>query len=130
MLVRLVWGDKKGTLPLSLAKEAARQVPQARLLRVDAEHSPHQEHPERVLPELKSFLDERLAEAARHAVELGLIGRAALPRIEEASREDETQPRTDRQREPETLPQGGWVRAPPCGIPGCPQSSAALHLPR
>ena len=32
-------------------------------------------------------------EAARHAVELGLIRRAALPRIEAASREDEASPR-------------------------------------
>lgn len=46
-------------------------------------------------------------EAARHAVDLGLIGRAALPRIEEASRADESQPRTAPQREPEALPQRG-----------------------
>ncbi|NMO17480.1 alpha/beta hydrolase, partial [Pyxidicoccus fallax] len=58
--VLLVWGEKEDTLPLSLAEEAARRFPQARLVRVDAGHSPHQEHPERVLPELKTFLDEGL----------------------------------------------------------------------
>ena len=58
--VLLVWGEKEDTLPLSLAEEAERRFPQARLLRVDAGHSPHQEHPERVLPELKAFLDEAL----------------------------------------------------------------------
>lgn len=46
-------------------------------------------------------------EAARHAVGLGLIGRAALPRIEEASRADEARTRTTPQREPEALPQRG-----------------------
>jgi pimeloyl-ACP methyl ester carboxylesterase len=55
--VLLVWGEQEDTLPLSLAEEAARRLPQARLLRVDAGHSPHQERPERVLPELKAFLE-------------------------------------------------------------------------
>ena len=46
-------------------------------------------------------------EAAKHAVGLGLIGRSALPRIEEASRSDESQPRANRQRAPEAQPQRG-----------------------
>jgi len=58
--VLLVWGEKEDVLPVSLADMAARRFPRARLLRVDAGHSPHQEHPERVLPELKAFLDEGL----------------------------------------------------------------------
>lgn len=58
--VLLVWGEREDVLPLSLAEEAARRLPHARLLRVDAGHSPHQDHPERVLPELKTFLDEEL----------------------------------------------------------------------
>ncbi|MCP3103294.1 alpha/beta fold hydrolase [Myxococcus sp. K15C18031901] len=55
--VLLVWGEHEDVLPLSLAEEAARRIPGARLVRVDAAHSPHQERPERVLPELKAFLD-------------------------------------------------------------------------
>ncbi|WP_426736428.1 alpha/beta fold hydrolase [Myxococcus faecalis] len=54
--VLLVWGEREDVLPLSLAEEASRRFPNARLVRVDAGHSPHQERPERVLPELKSFL--------------------------------------------------------------------------
>lgn len=42
-------------------------------------------------------------EAASHAVELGLIERSALPRIEETSREDEARP--PRRREAEPAPQ-------------------------
>ncbi|AEI69042.1 alpha/beta fold hydrolase [Corallococcus macrosporus] len=52
----LVWGERDDTLPVSTAEQAARRLPLARLLRLDAGHSPHQEHPERVLPELKAFL--------------------------------------------------------------------------
>lgn len=55
--VLLVWGEREDVLPLSLAEEAVRRFPQARLLRVEAAHSPHQERPERVLPELKAFLE-------------------------------------------------------------------------
>ncbi|QDE99387.1 alpha/beta fold hydrolase [Myxococcus xanthus] len=54
--VLLVWGEHEDTLPVSIAEQAAQRLPQARLLRLDAGHSPHQEHPERVLPELKAFL--------------------------------------------------------------------------
>ncbi|MBJ6759254.1 alpha/beta fold hydrolase [Myxococcaceae bacterium JPH2] len=54
--VLLVWGERDETLPATLAEEAARRLPQARLLRVDAGHSPHLERPEVLLPELKSFL--------------------------------------------------------------------------
>ena len=54
--VLLVWGEREETLPITLADEAARRLPQARVLRVDCGHSPHLERPERVLPELKSFL--------------------------------------------------------------------------
>ncbi|MCP3138165.1 App1 family protein [Pyxidicoccus xibeiensis] len=46
-------------------------------------------------------------EAAKHAVGEGLIGRTALPRIEEASRADEARPPTARQREPEPHAQRG-----------------------
>ncbi|MCP3144132.1 alpha/beta fold hydrolase [Pyxidicoccus xibeiensis] len=55
--VLLVWGEKEDVVPVSLAEEASRRFSQARLMRVDAGHSPHQEHPEQVLPELKAFLD-------------------------------------------------------------------------
>jgi pimeloyl-ACP methyl ester carboxylesterase len=55
--VLLVWGEKEDTLPFALAEEAERRISGARLVRVDAGHSPHQERPERVLPELKAFLD-------------------------------------------------------------------------
>jgi pimeloyl-ACP methyl ester carboxylesterase len=55
--VLLVWGEREDTLPLSLAEEAAKRLPGARLLRVDAGHSPHVERPERVLPDVKAFLD-------------------------------------------------------------------------
>ena len=54
--VLLVWGEHEDTLPVSLAEQAAQRLPNARLLRLDAGHSPHQERPERVLPELKAFL--------------------------------------------------------------------------
>ncbi len=46
-------------------------------------------------------------EAARHAAEQGLIGRSALPRIEEASREDERPPRAALPRGAEPRPQRG-----------------------
>ncbi|RKH34244.1 alpha/beta fold hydrolase [Corallococcus sp. CA031C] len=55
--VLLVWGEREETLPIALADEAARRMPQARVLRVDCGHSPHLERPDRVLPELKAFLD-------------------------------------------------------------------------
>lgn len=58
--VLLIWGEKEDVLPLSLAEEAARRFPRARLLRVDAAHSPQHERPERVLPELKAFLESAL----------------------------------------------------------------------
>ncbi|MFP2928683.1 alpha/beta fold hydrolase, partial [Pyxidicoccus sp. 3LG] len=63
--VLLVWGEKEDVVPLSLAEEAARRFPQARLMRVDAGHSPHQERPERVLPELKAFLDATASSGVR-----------------------------------------------------------------
>lgn len=56
--VLLVWGEKEDTLPVSLAVEAARHLPTARLLRVVAGHSPHLERPEVVLPALKAFLED------------------------------------------------------------------------
>lgn len=56
--VMLVWGEKEDTLPVSLAVEAARHLPEVRLLRVVAGHSPHLERPEVVLPALKAFLDD------------------------------------------------------------------------
>lgn len=46
-------------------------------------------------------------EAARHAVEQGLIGRSALPRIEEASRSDKARSHRAPPREPEPHPQEG-----------------------
>ncbi|WP_426754142.1 alpha/beta fold hydrolase [Myxococcus sp. Y35] len=55
--VLVVWGEREDVLPVSMAEQAARRLPQAQLVRVDAGHSPHQERPERVLPELKTFLD-------------------------------------------------------------------------
>jgi pimeloyl-ACP methyl ester carboxylesterase len=54
----MVWGEKEDTLPVSLAVEAAKRLPEGRLLRVVAGHSPHLERPEVVLPALKAFLDE------------------------------------------------------------------------
>ncbi|MBN8465992.1 alpha/beta fold hydrolase [Corallococcus exiguus] len=54
--VLLIWGERDETLPVSLADEAARGLPQARVVRVACGHSPQLEHPERVLPELKAFL--------------------------------------------------------------------------
>lgn len=56
--VLLVWGEKEDTLPVSLAVEAAKQLPEVRLLRVMAGHSPHLERPEVVLPALKAFLED------------------------------------------------------------------------
>ena len=56
--VLLVWGEKEDTLPVSLAVEAAKRLPEVRLLRVVAGHSPHLERPEVVLPALKAFLDD------------------------------------------------------------------------
>lgn len=56
--VLLVWGEKEDTLPVSLAVEAAKHLPEVRLLRVVAGHSPHLERPEVVLPALKAFLDD------------------------------------------------------------------------
>ncbi|NPC72000.1 alpha/beta fold hydrolase [Corallococcus exiguus] len=55
--VLLIWGERDETLPVSLADEAARGLPRARVVRVECGHSPQLEHPERVLPELKAFLD-------------------------------------------------------------------------
>ncbi|QSQ13629.1 alpha/beta fold hydrolase [Myxococcus landrumensis] len=55
--VLLIWGEREEVLPVSLAEEALRRFPNARLVRMDAAHSPHHERPERVLPELKSFLE-------------------------------------------------------------------------
>ncbi|NNC20627.1 alpha/beta fold hydrolase [Corallococcus exiguus] len=54
--VLLIWGERDETLPVTLADEAARGLPQARVVRVACGHSPQLEHPERVLPELKAFL--------------------------------------------------------------------------
>ncbi|GMU09838.1 alpha/beta fold hydrolase [Corallococcus caeni] len=56
--VLLVWGERDETLPVYMADAAARGFPRARVLRVDCGHSPQLEHPERVLPELKTFLGE------------------------------------------------------------------------
>ncbi|WP_224244268.1 alpha/beta fold hydrolase [Hyalangium gracile] len=56
--VLLVWGEKEDTLPVSLAVEAAKRLPEGRLLRVVAGHSPHLERPEVVLPALKAFLGD------------------------------------------------------------------------
>ncbi|WP_338864293.1 alpha/beta fold hydrolase [Myxococcus stipitatus] len=58
--VLLFWGERDDVLPVSLAEEAQRRFANARLVRVDAAHSPHHERPERVLPELKSFLEAPL----------------------------------------------------------------------
>jgi pimeloyl-ACP methyl ester carboxylesterase len=62
--VLLVWGEKEDTLPVSLAVEAAKRLPEARLLRVVAGHSPHLERPEVVLPAIKAFLDDAAPESA------------------------------------------------------------------
>ncbi|MBN1206511.1 MAG: alpha/beta fold hydrolase [Myxococcaceae bacterium] len=56
--VLLVWGEKEDTLPVSLAVEAAKRLPEVRLLRVVAGHSPHLERPEVVLPALRAFLED------------------------------------------------------------------------
>lgn len=56
--VLLVWGEKEDTLPVSLAVEASKRLPEARLLRVVEGHSPHLERPEVVLPALKAFLED------------------------------------------------------------------------
>jgi pimeloyl-ACP methyl ester carboxylesterase len=56
--VLLIWGEQEDTLPVSLAVEAAKRLPEVRLLRVVAGHSPHLERPEVVLPALKAFLED------------------------------------------------------------------------
>ncbi len=65
--VLLVWGEKEDTLPVSLAVEAAKHLPEVRLLRVVAGHSPHLERPEVVLPALKAFLDDAPAPQAENS---------------------------------------------------------------
>ena len=51
-------GENEDTLPVQPAVEAAKRLPEARLLRAAAGHSPHSERPEVVLPALKAFLDD------------------------------------------------------------------------
>jgi pimeloyl-ACP methyl ester carboxylesterase len=53
----LLWGERDGTLPVSLGEAAARALPDARLLRLPVGHSPQLEQPEVVLPALLAFLD-------------------------------------------------------------------------
>jgi pimeloyl-ACP methyl ester carboxylesterase len=56
--VLLGWGEQKDALPISLEEAAAKRLPEVRLLRVVAGHSPHLERPELVLPAIKAFMDD------------------------------------------------------------------------
>lgn len=53
----LYWGERDNVLPVSLAEAAVKRLPRARLLRVAAGHSPHQERWDRAAEELQTPLD-------------------------------------------------------------------------
>jgi pimeloyl-ACP methyl ester carboxylesterase len=52
----LLWGARDEAFPLRVAEEAARTLPRAELVTVDAAHSPHVESPGRTGDELERFL--------------------------------------------------------------------------
>ncbi len=52
----LLWGTQDRTVPVELGRRLAKDLPDARLVELDAGHVPNQERPEAVLAHLKDFL--------------------------------------------------------------------------
>jgi 2-hydroxymuconate-semialdehyde hydrolase len=52
----LIWGREDKTVPVELGRRLAKELPNARLVELDAGHVPNQECPEKVLPLLEEFL--------------------------------------------------------------------------
>ncbi len=52
----LIWGTADTTVPLDLGRRLARDLPEARLVELEAGHVAHQERPEEVLREIRGFL--------------------------------------------------------------------------
>lgn len=52
----LIWGKDDQTVPVALGRRLAKDLPDARLVELDAGHIPNQERPEEVLREMRRFL--------------------------------------------------------------------------
>jgi pimeloyl-ACP methyl ester carboxylesterase len=52
----LLWGKDDRTVPVELGRRLAKDLPDARLVELDAGHIPNQERPEEVLREMREFL--------------------------------------------------------------------------
>jgi pimeloyl-ACP methyl ester carboxylesterase len=52
----LLWGTHDSTIPIRLGRRLVRDLPDARLVELDAGHVPHQECPEEVLALMREFL--------------------------------------------------------------------------
>ena len=52
----LIWGTSDRTVPVELGRRLAKDLPNARLVELDAGHVPNQECPELVLPLMRDFL--------------------------------------------------------------------------
>lgn len=53
----LIWGKEDETVPVELGRRLAKDLPDARLVELDAGHIPNQERPEDVLKEMVPFLN-------------------------------------------------------------------------
>ena len=52
----LLWGREDKTVPVALGRRLAKDLPDARLVELEAGHVPNQECPEEVLRHLREFL--------------------------------------------------------------------------
>src|SRR6185295_1383819 len=62
--VLLIWGARDRTIPVELGRRLAAELPNARLVELDAGHVPNQERPAEVLRLLREFLPEPTASPA------------------------------------------------------------------
>ena len=76
----LVWGERDGLVPVQLADEWLRMLPDARLVRLSCGHVPMLEAPGQLAASMLSFLDEELADDPGDELGTGVVDGVRLAR--------------------------------------------------